>query len=320
MSIRHQVSVRLHHSGRVVGAALTFVGLLASLLVSGASVASAAYPGADGKIAFVRANQVYTVNPDGTGMAQLTNRGKNHHPKWSPDGTQIAYVHQYVGGAKDIWLMSASGSDKHRVTHLRSVTEPTWSPDGRWLAFASGGGLMRVDTAAPSTPPQELGGTYSGCTGCDPTYVDNAIDVDRFLAWSPDGTKIAVYNHWDGRVDDTIYMYDLASHNAAKYAGIGAACCGFADWSDLAFGPAGQFGYADIVRDSNGANPQPSKIVYPGYVGKPGDRGPTPAPANQRIALTNASSGGPRVYVQALDGSNRSLVTRGHQPDWQPRP
>src|SRR5437588_8854800 len=60
------------------------------VLVS-APPSSAAFPGANGRIALMRANQVYTVRADGTGLTKLTSTGRNARPSWSPDGTRIAF-------------------------------------------------------------------------------------------------------------------------------------------------------------------------------------------------------------------------------------
>ena len=43
--------------------------------------------GPDGKIVFARSNQIYTIEPDGSGEVKLTSANKNYWPRWSPDGT-----------------------------------------------------------------------------------------------------------------------------------------------------------------------------------------------------------------------------------------
>jgi Tol biopolymer transport system component len=296
----------------------TVLAVLASLLAVAvtASSAGATYHGRDGRIAFVRNDQIYTVRPDGTGIHRLTTIGKNYHPKWSPSGQRIAFVHETSTGATDLWVMSAKGSGKAQVTHVGDVTEPTWSPNGRYLAFGGGGGLEKVRSTYPFGSPTVLSAYYTHRGCCEDELPSDAhpLSVDRFVAWSPDGTRIAVWNHDSPQVDDVLWMYYPRTGEARSYLETGAACCGRLDVVDLFWGPSGAFGYAqtDLTEE-----PLPSTIVYPGYAGKPGDTGPAPDPAGGKIAVTNPSSGRSNIYVQAINGAHRRFLTCGYQPDWQ---
>lgn len=299
--------------------------LITSLLgvTATASTASASHSGHGGRIAFVRHHQIYTIRTDGTGTHQLTTSGENLHPKWSPNGHRIAFVHQTASGDTDLWVMSATGSGKTRVTHVGNATEPAWSPSGKYLAFGGGAHgvvLEKIRSTAPFGSPTVLMAYETNTLeGSDETPADaHPFNVDRFVAWSPDGTRIAVFNHDDGIVDDVIYMYNPATGEARQYAGVGAACCGEADWSGLTWGPGSQFGYASVDFDADTGAPLPSRIVYPGYVGKHGDTDPAPDPAGGKIALTNASSGVSRVYTQTVTGAHRTFLTHGSQASWQP--
>ena len=75
-------------------------------------VAHAAFPGANGRIAFSTGflfpdnfelparTQIYTVGPDGTDQRRLTNVAEDHHagaPDWSADGTRIVYQRDESG-------------------------------------------------------------------------------------------------------------------------------------------------------------------------------------------------------------------------------
>src|SRR5438874_1959776 len=81
-------------------ASLLLGALLAALLVLPAP-AQAAFPGANGKIAFSRDAtnngmcdyQIDTINPDGTGLTSLTSAtSANLDPAWSADGQKLAFV------------------------------------------------------------------------------------------------------------------------------------------------------------------------------------------------------------------------------------
>jgi TolB protein len=58
-------------------------------------------------------------------------------PRWSPDGTRIAFS-AVVNGRPDLFIMNADGSGLSNITHHPSGdAAPSWSPDGLRLAFSS---------------------------------------------------------------------------------------------------------------------------------------------------------------------------------------
>ncbi|MES1210884.1 MAG: hypothetical protein ABUL63_00990, partial [Acidobacteriota bacterium] len=79
---------------------------------------------------------LFVIHPDGTGLRRLTQDAfKDRQPRWSPDGTRIAF-YSNRGGAYEIWTLGADGSRPERAVVLpgRQAFHPIWSPDGRWLA------------------------------------------------------------------------------------------------------------------------------------------------------------------------------------------
>lgn len=73
-------------------------------------------------------NQVFIVNPDGSGLMQLTSEGNNEEPSFSPDGRYITFSSDRDGG-KGIYIMRANGENQKRITP-RSIRAyaPRWSP------------------------------------------------------------------------------------------------------------------------------------------------------------------------------------------------
>lgn len=109
--------------------------LIGALIVPtlAANAAPAAYPGSDGRIAFVSKGNIFTILPSGKGLAKLTSLGHASGPRWSPNGARLAYL--YRG---NLWIMNANGSGKTRITAgapRYTDGRATWSPNGRYLAF-----------------------------------------------------------------------------------------------------------------------------------------------------------------------------------------
>ena len=55
-------------------------------------------------------------------------------PRFSPDGTRIAFTSDR-GGGDNIWIMDANGANKFELTDekFRLLSQPSWSPDGRFI-------------------------------------------------------------------------------------------------------------------------------------------------------------------------------------------
>jgi Tol biopolymer transport system component len=117
--------------------------LMAWLILAPAGAAHATFAGRDGRIAFwdFMTGQIYAVNPDGTGLAQLTHVAPHltaADPAWSPDGKHIAFDSNMSGPVR-LWIMDANGSHAHMVAGDRSNAadlHPFWTPDGRQLVFS----------------------------------------------------------------------------------------------------------------------------------------------------------------------------------------
>src|SRR5215467_5166636 len=129
-------------------AALRALAVAATLTAAGLTVTAsptvAAGPPAAGRIAFwdFVTGQIYAVNPDGTGLAQLTHESQGisaQGPDWSPDGSRMLFARvnlsNFVGR---IWIMNADGTGQRRLASDapgRSDTQPRFSPDGRHIVF-----------------------------------------------------------------------------------------------------------------------------------------------------------------------------------------
>ena len=103
-------------------------------LTTGADVAPAWSP--DGRrVAFVRRHAcspctqaIHVVNADGTGEVPVTSPvpGEVDSPTWSSDGQRIAFTVD-SGGASDIWVVDADGSDLTQITTTTFDRHNSWT-------------------------------------------------------------------------------------------------------------------------------------------------------------------------------------------------
>ena len=148
-----------------VGAALAF-------LLVGVGTAGATFRGTNGLILFDSwtgtSQDIGVFDPNGSGSPTFlttTPDYSEHAPRWSPDGSKIAYMgHPQFGEddirTHDIWVMDADGQHKTQLTNtpLREQV-PAWTADGRiaycgqsgdgggneiYLINADGSGLKRL--------------------------------------------------------------------------------------------------------------------------------------------------------------------------------
>ncbi len=90
------------------------------------------------QIAFVYAGDIWLVAKEGGTAQRLSSpAGEELFPRFSPDGTQIAFSANYDGNT-DVYVVEARGGAPHRLTyHPDADRVVDWSPDGSRVLFAS---------------------------------------------------------------------------------------------------------------------------------------------------------------------------------------
>ncbi len=197
---------------------------LAGLLASGVALvgvedpARAAFPGENGKIAFVStrdgSHDIFVMDSSGADPINLTktlSASQEGYPAWSPDGTKVAF-NSSISSQPGIYVMNADGSNKRFLTSMGS--QPAWSPDGTKIAFASAGRgdifVMKAD-------------------GSNPTNITNSANPVNEPAWSPDGTKIT-FTKYDECAINRIYVMNADGSNID---GLSEPCGRYKDGADL---------------------------------------------------------------------------------------
>ncbi len=177
------------------------------------------------------------VNRAGERLRTIRLPGNSSGPRWSPDGTRIAFSTGLTGGRADVWVVDSDGR-LHDLTEGRSGanTLASWSPDGNrllisrassqtaahslWTIDPSGGSLTKVriplehlDAANADWSPDgrtivfaewsdlpDFEGIYTvGIDGKRLRRLTNGYDDSP--AWSPDAAHIAFERSTDPTVD-----------------------------------------------------------------------------------------------------------------------
>src|SRR5215211_146063 len=164
---------------------------------------------------------------------QFTAGPNDAEPRWSPDGTQLAFVAKRDGDKRQLYVIPIAGGEARRLTELKEdVGEPAWSPDGSRIAFTA-----RVpdegyaeDDDARRAPRRFRRLQYKldnvGWTGDRRRHVfvvaaDGASEPVRLTdgdfehahpAWSPDGSRVAFSSsrgeEWDVEAAGDVYAVD----------------------------------------------------------------------------------------------------------------
>ena len=119
--------------------------------------------------------QLFTINPDGTGLRQVTRLAGAEQPDWSPDGSTIAFDAPTAGGTR-LFTVRPDGSGARAVPLAAggSSGAPAFSPAGDGIAFLHSDGQIVDLHLAPLT------GTGPNWTVGEPIELTELSGLDTF--------------------------------------------------------------------------------------------------------------------------------------------
>ncbi len=134
-----------------------------------------------------------------------TTPGSESQPSFSPDGNQVAYSWSGEAGENwDIYVKVVDAGTPLRLTTNPALDiSPAWSPDGRYIAF-----LRQSDRESDSAflMIPALGGLERKLSNASPHRT--GLNTP-YIAWSPDGRKLALADRNSGDEPMAIFLFDM---------------------------------------------------------------------------------------------------------------
>ncbi|MGZ3583380.1 MAG: TolB family protein, partial [Ktedonobacterales bacterium] len=97
-----------------------------------------------------RHSAIWLLDTETGASTQFTSGAKrDNSPRWSPDGSHLAFVSNRDGKEGQVYVMPAHGGEARQLTHMKhGASDLFWSGDGTWIGFES---EVRPDES-PFTP------------------------------------------------------------------------------------------------------------------------------------------------------------------------
>jgi Tol biopolymer transport system component len=307
--------------------------VLVSLLGAATDAALAAFPGANGRIAYARAGRgVWTVNADGTGATRLSPRegpgvGCDSEPTFSPSGLTLVFqTCDLDRHATAVGTMSVDGLQRRTVVRtsskIPSPQTPTFAPDGKRLAFAAGATAAtrlysirtdgrkrrKLDATGYSPSWSATAGLafavqLNGKRWCNSTELDDVYKLDPSLTRRSRLTKTygSYAPDWSPNGRRIAYTRDFS---------VGSGDQKHVDRTPMDCKPvlskASSYGPEIVVARANGKNAK--RLTHQG------GSDPSWSPDGALIAFERSGW----IWTMRADGSGARRLVRGTQPTWQP--
>lgn len=295
------------------------------------STALAAFPGANGKIAYVHqigmtSSAIYSASSSGASPKNLSSpsnpsaRTADFQPAWAPKGKQIAFVRADTTNCSgQIWTMNPDGTDQRDLSNdptSFSEINPAYGPDGSIVFVRAPKGTFDICNQSPVNQGniwvRKPNGALKQLT---------SDGLDSSPVFSPDGSLIAFTRNSATPGSPPQIMITFANGSqSAKSLGPGVKPNWSPDGTKIVFAapgnPGGPTGGAVTVINSDGTHRQTLNTTGTAPVWSPdGLQIAFLLPTGQMssaIAVMNANGTNPHPIT--TPGSGNSDV----KPDWQP--
>ena len=156
-----------------------------------------------GRVAFSYLGDIWTAAENGSDVQRITDhKARDINPRYSPDGTTIAFSSNREGNY-DVFVVPSSGGKPRQLTfHSAADNVVGWTPDGKRILFTSSRGKGAFPTVTTLWTVAADGGP------------EQPVDTDwgSWASYSADGSKLAFTRHpgvWSRKHYRGSYAADL---------------------------------------------------------------------------------------------------------------